>query len=384
MDQEPRVMFAIGGNFLRRARCTNALLEKFLPKLRLLVSIDWRWNATALYSDIILPACSWYEKSSTFMIGSPCQPFVHVLNQATAPLYGSLGEWKIFCLLARKIEERARERGVESYTDSKGTVHPFAGLEGKVTFGGLYNEDDEEEIARDAFLNASNVEPIDWEEFKERGLAEYTGVGTGMRSIGNACDIVPGEPMVPLTWHTKRKEPYPTLTRRIQFLIDHELFRELGEDLPVHKEPPLAGGNYPLQITGGHARWSIHSEQIDESLMLQLQRGEPAMFISDRDASAREIADGDTVEVSNDVGRFPIQAVVSPAVRPGQVIIYHAWENYQFTGWRHFKSVMASPMNPIELAGDYFQIRPITMSNYPGFSDRDTRVEVSKAGVHAQ
>jgi hypothetical protein len=38
--------------------------------------------------------------------------------------------------------------------------------------------------------------------------------------------------------------------------------------------------------------------------------------------------------------------------------------------------VMASPMNPIELAGDYFQIRPVTMSNYPGFSDRGTRVEV--------
>ena len=84
------------------------------------------------------------------------------------------------------------------------------------------------------------------------------------------------------------------------------------------------------------------------------------------------------VEVSNDVARFRIQAAVSPAVRPGQAIIYHAWENYQFAEWSHFKSVMASPMNPIELAGDYFQIRPITMSNYPGFSDRDTRVEVRK------
>ncbi|HEX9146853.1 MAG TPA: molybdopterin-dependent oxidoreductase, partial [Candidatus Binatia bacterium] len=103
-DKEPRVMFALGGNFLRRARCTNTLLEKFLPKLRLLVSIDWRWNATALYSDIVLPACSWYEKTSTFMVASPCQPFVHIVNQAVAPLYDSMGEWKMFCLLARKIE----------------------------------------------------------------------------------------------------------------------------------------------------------------------------------------------------------------------------------------------------------------------------------------
>jgi DMSO reductase family type II enzyme molybdopterin subunit len=381
LDKEPKVMFALGGNFLRRARCTNTLIEEFLPKLRLLVSIDWRWNSSALYADLVLPACSWYEKTSTFLMGMPVQPFVHMVNQATEPLYDSMGEWKMFCLLARKVEERASERGIPSYKDANGVEHRFAGLEEKVTFGGLYSEDDEEGIARDAFLNASNVEQIDWEEFKERGIARYTGVGTGMRSIGNTCDIVPGEPVVPLTWHTERKDPYPTLTRRIQFLIDHELFRELGEDLPVHKDPPPAGGNYPLKLTGGHARWSIHSDQVDETLLLQLQRGGPLMFISAKDALSREIRDGDTVEVSNDVASFQVQAAVSPAVRPGQVIIYHAWENYQFDGWRHFKSVMASPMNPVELAGDYFQIRPITMSNYPGFSDRGTRVEVRRAGA---
>ncbi|MEE8325720.1 MAG: molybdopterin-dependent oxidoreductase, partial [candidate division NC10 bacterium] len=274
-EKEPRVMFACGGNFLRRARATNTLLETFLPKLRLLVSIDWRWNTSALYADLILPACSWYEKTSTFLMGNPNQPFVHVVNQATEPLYDSMGEWKMFCLLARKIEERASKRGVDSYTGVNGAEHHFGGLEGRVNFGGLYTEDDEEGIARDAFLNASNVEQIGWEEFKEQGIASYTGVGTGMRSIGNSCDIVPGEPIVPLTWHTEKKKPYPTLTRRIQFLIDHELFRELGEDLPVHKDPPTAGGDYPLQLTGGHSRWSIHSDQVDDSLLLQLQRGEP-------------------------------------------------------------------------------------------------------------
>jgi len=382
-DKEPRVMFALGGNFLRRARATQTLLANFLPKLRFLVTIDWRWNATAMYSDVVLPACTWYEKTSTFMVGSPVQPFVHIVNQAAPPLYDSIGEWKLFCLLARKIEERARARGVESFKDAAGVERRFAGLEEKITFGGLYHEDDEEGVARDALLNASNVEAVDWEEFKERGLAEYTGVGTGMRSIGNACDVVPGEPMVPLTWHTEKKEPYPTLTRRIQFLIDHELFRELGEDLPVHKDPPFAGGKFPLQITGGHARWSIHSDQVDDTLMLQLQRGEPVMFVSRQDAVARGISDGDVVEVTNEVGSFCIQVAVSPAVRPGQVIIYHAWENYQFSGWEHFKNVMASPLNPVELAGDYFHIRPITMANYPGFSDRDTRVEVRKVEARA-
>ena len=123
----------------------------------------------------------------------------------------------------------------------------------------------------------------------------------------------------------------------------------------------------------------MHSDWIDDSILLALQRGEPVAFVSAKDAQSRGIADGEFVEVYNDVGNFRIQAVVSSAVRPGQVIIYHAWENYQFEGWRHFKSVMASPINPIELVGGYAHIRPDPIICSPGLSDRDTRVEVRKA-----
>ena len=67
----------------------------------------------------------------------------------------------------------------------------------------------------------------------------------------------------------------------------------IGERLPVHKEPPRAGGDYPLRMTGGHTRWSIHATWRDSALMLRLQRGEPALWVSSLDASARGIRDGD-------------------------------------------------------------------------------------------
>jgi nitrate reductase alpha subunit len=200
-----------------------------------------------------------------------------------------------------------------------------------------------------------------------------------MRSIGNACDIEVGEPLVPLTWHTAKKQPYPTLTRRMQFYIDHDWYFELEEHLPTHKDCPTSGGNYPLQVTGGHARWSIHSDWVDDALILALQRGEPVLFINRDDAAARGILDNDVVEAFNDVASFRVQAIVSAGVRPGQAIIYHAWENYQFAGWDHFKSVMAAPLNPIELVGDYGHIRPDPLIAIPGQSDRDTRVEIKKA-----
>jgi ethylbenzene hydroxylase subunit alpha/complex iron-sulfur molybdoenzyme family reductase subunit alpha len=102
-------------------------------------------------------------------------------------------------------------------------------------------------------------------------------------------------------------------------------------------------------------------------------------FFSPKDAGAREIRDGDFVDLYNDVADCRILAVVSAAVRPGQVIIYHSWENYQFDGWRHFKSVMPAPPNPIEFVGGYGHIRPDTVTLSPGPSDRGTRVEARKA-----
>ena len=94
----------------------------------------------------------------------------------------------------------------------------------------------------------------------------------------------PTTPSSPFTFHVEKKIVYPTLTRRIQFYIDHDLYLELGEELPTHKDPPKIGGDHPLILSGGHTRWSIHSSWRDDALMLRQQRGEPVMYMSVADA----------------------------------------------------------------------------------------------------
>lgn len=379
VGKDPRAMIQWGGNVFRRAKGTKQLLETLLPKLKLVVTIDWRMSSTGLYSDYLLPACGWYERTTTCQQASTQCPFIHVNEKAVEPLFESLGDWAIAVRLARAIGQRARERGIMTIPDRRGVEKRLDRIEEYVTAGGLYMEDDEEAIARDVFTNATNREDVSWEEAKERGIVAFTGIGQGARSLGHATDIQPGEPIVPLTWHTEGKQPYPTATRRIQFYIDHDWYLELDQHLPTHKDPPKVGGDHPFQMTGGHARWSLHSNWIDDSIILSLQRGEPLMFINPQDATARGIEDGDFAEVFNDVGSFRIQAALAPAVRPGQLIVYHAWDNFQFEGWRHFKSVMASPLNPIELVGDYPHIRPDAIACSPGMNDRGTRLEVVKA-----
>ncbi|KKL69704.1 hypothetical protein LCGC14_2112270, partial [marine sediment metagenome] len=93
-------------------------------------------------------------------------------------------------------------------------------------------------------------------------------------------------------WHVEKGFPYPTLTRRAQFYIDHEWFLEAGEELPMHKDNPKMGGEYPLGLTSGHSRWSIHSMNTTNPIILETHRGRPHMVMNPQDAAARGLADG--------------------------------------------------------------------------------------------
>jgi nitrate reductase alpha subunit len=280
-------------------------------------------------------------------------------------------------LLAEKVQECARARGLTSYAVA-GKRRRTDGLVRKMTFRGKFAAGDHEKVAEAVVTASTHLGKPSWQEFKQNGFVRFTGLGSHPANRSNAGDMQEGETFTPHTWRTQKKMPWPTLTRRIQFYIDQPLYMELGEELPVHKDPVTSGGNYPLIMTGGHNRHSIHASFRTNHLMLQLERGEPAMFMSMSDARERGIADGDLVRVKNDIGEFPIRAKVAASVRPGQVIVYHAWENYQFEGGMGHRNVIATPMNPVELAGGYFHIQPAPAILQPGHNDRDTRVEVTK------
>ena len=82
-------------------------------KLDLLVTIDFRMSTTAVYSDIVLPTASWYEKND--MNTSDMHPFIHPLQAAVDPAYESKSDWDIFKSIAKKFSEVAPEiLGVET------------------------------------------------------------------------------------------------------------------------------------------------------------------------------------------------------------------------------------------------------------------------------
>jgi respiratory nitrate reductase alpha subunit apoprotein len=81
-------------------------------KLDLLVTIDFRMSTTAVYSDIVLPTATWYEKND--LNTSDMHPFIHPLTAAVDPAWECRSDWDIFKAIAKKFSEIAPEAlGVE-------------------------------------------------------------------------------------------------------------------------------------------------------------------------------------------------------------------------------------------------------------------------------
>jgi nitrate reductase alpha subunit len=74
-------------------------------KLDLVVDLNFRMDTSALYSDIVLPAATWYEKND--LNSTDLHSFIHPLSAAVPPCWESKSDWQIFRELARKVSELA-------------------------------------------------------------------------------------------------------------------------------------------------------------------------------------------------------------------------------------------------------------------------------------
>ncbi|MCC7428351.1 MAG: nitrate reductase subunit alpha [Alphaproteobacteria bacterium] len=70
-------------------------------KLDLLVTLDFRMSTTCMYSDIVLPTATWYEKHD--LNTSDMHPFIHPLSAAVDPAWEARSDWEIFKGIAKRF-----------------------------------------------------------------------------------------------------------------------------------------------------------------------------------------------------------------------------------------------------------------------------------------
>jgi nitrate reductase alpha subunit len=86
-----------------------------LGKMDLIVDLNFRMDTSALYSDLVLPAATWYEKAD--LNTTDLHSFIHPLTPAVPPCWESKSDWQIFRAIARKFSELAARHFPEPVRD---------------------------------------------------------------------------------------------------------------------------------------------------------------------------------------------------------------------------------------------------------------------------
>ena len=95
-------------------------------KLDLLVTLDFRMSTTCLYSDIVLPTATWYEKND--LNTSDMHPFIHPLSAAVDPAWQARSDWEIYKGFAKAFSEVCvGHLGVEKEVVLTPIMHDTAG-----------------------------------------------------------------------------------------------------------------------------------------------------------------------------------------------------------------------------------------------------------------
>jgi len=270
-----RALVAFGYN--QRMWPGNDLLLKNLDKLDLFVNIELFMTDTAKQADIVLPACTSYERSEMrFYAGN------HIIytKPVIPPLGQSRPDSEIIFDLARRIapEDELLQKGYEAC--------------------------------------------LDW-------ILEPSGL-TLAELKQHPSGLTVKEAVMP-PYRKYEEEGFPTPSSKMEFVS--ALLEEAGQDpLPTYREPrlspisaPETAEKYPLVLgTGIRLPMYVHSRTFRNSWDRALHPC-PTVQINPQDAAARGIADGDDVYLSTERAQVKVKAQLTNTLAAGMAAIYHGW-----------------------------------------------------------
>lgn len=370
--KDPRVTICTGVNMFRHSTGQQHYRENFLKRCELLVVVDYRMSSGTMFADIVLPAATEYEKHD--IRETSVSRFIHLFGQPVKPMFERRTDWRIMVDLARKIQERARTRGVGKVPDPE--------LKGSIDFDTIY---DDFTMGGKVVTDAQALRFV-MENSKALGIGSYETIHRqGFVALGpqagKTAPIPRAKPYRPFTVNVEKKIPYGTYTGRLQFYVDHEWFLRFGAATP---KPQYAGGDlgpkkFPFVMNSPHTRWGVHSWNRTSKWMLRLQRGTPDVHMNPLDMAEKGVKDGEPVRVFNDHGEFYAMVKKAPSLPRQMVFTEHGWEEYMFKKGTHYNNINTDIINPLELAGGLGHVRYQSGGYNPNRIYYETRVNVQKA-----
>jgi trimethylamine-N-oxide reductase (cytochrome c) len=284
-------------------------MKQAFQKLETVVTIDYAWNATCRFSDLVLPACTQFERNDIDIYGSYSNRGILAMHKLVDPLFHSRSDFDIFTDLCRRF---GRSEEYRQGLDEMGWVRK------------LYNE------CRDANKSFSAApggtqETSSMPEFEQFWQQGYVDFGPGKNWIRHA-DFREAPEVNALGTPSGFIEISSRKIGRYGYddCRGHPTWMEKAER--SHGGPQ--SDRYPLWLQSVHPDKRLHSQlcESEELRATYAVQGREPIFISPQDARARGIRDGDLVRVFNDRGQLLAGAVISDDFPPGVVRIQEgAW-----------------------------------------------------------
>lgn len=266
-----RALWLSASNMFNQTSANRArVLSAVVPKLDFLVVVDHFMTDTAALADVVLPACTIFEKKD-LVAGM----FLQLQRRAVLPEGESKSDWDIFAGLAARM-------GLEKY------------------FAGAPEQYLKEMIETDHPL----LEGITLERLEREDAVLLNR---------------PREPYIGFT-DFKFKTPSGRIELYKEELIGHDA------ELPYYHEPVEASpanplhARFPLTLLFSHSRHRIHSSFANLSTFKRVEP-EPRVEIHPADAAARRLVDGQRVRVYNERGSVCLKARLNADLKPGVVVI---------------------------------------------------------------
>lgn len=277
-SQQPypvRAMLAFGLNY--RMWPGSDFMKQSLEKLDFLVDVDLFMTDTAKLADIVLPACSSFERSELKFYSDQ---FVLWTNPVIKPLGQSRSDLDILFHLAKKLapHDRLFQKGYHACIDW--------------------------------ILEPSGLSVSELQEHPR-----------GMRA---ARVVFP-------PYRKYESEGFKTPSRKMEFTS--RILEQHGLDpLPKYEEPrlsplssPEVAARFPLILTtGARLPMFIHSRAFRVPWLREL-RPDPMADINPQDARSRRISHGDWIALSTPRGTIRVKSNITDVVPPGVVSMYHGY-----------------------------------------------------------
>jgi trimethylamine-N-oxide reductase (cytochrome c) len=342
---EIKMFWRYGGSYIGTMNNTNRWVKMYQsPRLEFVVNQSVWMEGEAKYADLILPACTNYERWDIGEWANPAGYGVHkssgcnhriivLQKKCIEPLGESKPDYDIFAMVARRL-----------------------GFYDKYTEGGLTERD----WIKRMFAASDLPTHISWEDFEKKGYfivpvpQDYKPT-PAMRwfAEGRKKDTPdPGPNGGAIQGLPDREGNMGTQTGKIEFesLSLKRFDPNDRERPPVPKYIPSWEGHhtrklfsrYPLHLITPHPQYSFHTMHdsketwINEIPEHRIKAKDGyyywVMRINPRDAKPRGIKEGDLIRGYNDRGAVLFSARITERIRPGTVHSYESCAIYEPIG----------------------------------------------------